>query len=198
MSVPARLLALLALVGCLLAPAGAATSSAATASAEPHRTRVVVRVDNCEGCEVFLQQGLRDRWWSSRVHRVRDGRAVFDVWSGRTRGMSVSITGTWEASSPHPSGFRSVVTLRYRGIAAGERVSRAVAESKSYGSACFPGTTAERLVLRVEARKVRIPGNGGPALSTLAWASPQTRTMAGTQARLFHGIQGAQDIVPCF
>ena len=197
MSVPTRLLALLTLVGCLLAPAGAATSATA-GTAEPHRTRVVVRVANCEGCQVFLQQGLRDRWWSSRVHRVRDGRAVFDVWSGHTRGMSVGITGTWEASSPHPSGFQSIVTLRYRGIAAGERVSRAVAEGKSFGSACFPGTTADLLVLHVEARKVRIPGNGGPALSTLAWASPQTRTMAGTQQRLFHGIQGAQDIVPCF
>ncbi|QSR25891.1 hypothetical protein CFH99_09670 [Nocardioides aromaticivorans] len=198
MSVPARLLALLALVGCLLAPAAAATSSTTATSAEPHRTRVVVRVANCEGCQVFLQQGLRDRWWSSRVHRVRDGRAVFDIRSGHTRGMSVGITGTWEASSPHPSGFQSIVTLRYRGIAAGERVSRAVAQGKAHGSACFPGTTADRLVLRVEARKVRIPGNGGPALSTLAWASPQTRTMAGTQQRLFHGIQGAQDVVPCF
>lgn len=197
MSVPARLLALLALVGCLLAPTATATSSTVT-TAEPHRTRVVVRVANCEGCEVFLQQGLRDRWWSSRVHRVRDGRAVFDVWSGHTRGLSIGITGTWEAASPHPSGFHSIVTLRYRGVAAGERVSRTVAASKQYGSACFPGTTAERLVFHVEARKVRIPGNGGPALSTLAWASPQTRTMAGTQASLFHGIQGAQDIVPCF
>lgn len=197
MSFPARLLALLALVGCLLAPTAAATSATAT-TAEPHRTRVVVRVANCEGCEVFLQQGLRERWWSSRVHRVRDGRAVFDVWSGHTRGLSIGITGTWEAASPHPSGFQSIVTLRYRGVAAGERVSRTVAASKHHGSACFPGTTADRLVFHVEARKVRIPGNGGPALSTLAWASPQTRTMAGTQASLFHGIQGAQDIVPCF
>jgi hypothetical protein len=132
------------------------------------------------------------------VHRVRDGRAVFVVPSARTRGMSVGITGTWEQSSPHPSGFRAIVTLRYRGIAAGTTVTRAVAASKTHGSACFPGTTAERLVLRVQARKVRVAGNGGPALSTLAWASPQTRTMAGTQERVHRGIFGAQDVVPCF
>ncbi len=193
MSVSARLLALLALLAGLLAPLGAAPAEATTAQ----RTRVVVRIAHCEGCEVSLHQGLRERWWSSATHRVRDGRAVFLVPSGRTRGMSVAVTGTWEASSPHPSGFQAMATLRYRGVAAGERVTFAQARTQRRGSACFPGTTADRLVLRLAARKVRVAGNGGPALTTLAWASPQTRTMAGTQGRVYGGVFGAQDVVPC-
>lgn len=193
MSVPARLLTLLALLAGLLAPLGA-TPAEATAV---HRTRVVVRIAHCEGCEVSLQQGLRHRWWSSPTRRVHDGRAVFVVPSGRTRGMSVAVTGTWEATSPHPSGFQAIATLRYRGVAAGEQVTFAEARAKRRGSACFPGTTADRLVLRLNARKVRVAGNGGPALTTLAWADPQTRTMAGTQARVYRGVLGTQDIVPC-
>ncbi|KRC56865.1 MULTISPECIES: hypothetical protein [unclassified Nocardioides] len=204
MSVSARLLVPLVALAALLtgvpatSAAPAPVSTAVSTAATVPTTRVVIRVADCEGCEVFLQQGLRSSWWSSRVHRVHDGRAVFVVPSRHTRGMSVGITGTWEATSPHPSGFQSIVTLRYRGIAAGTRVTRAVASSKRYGSACFPGTTAERLVVPIQARKVRVPGNGGPALSTLAWASPQTRTMAGTMERTYRGVFGAQDVVPCF
>jgi len=188
------LLALLALVGSLLA-LGSAPSSAAAA---PHRTRVVVKVADCEGCQVFLQQGLRSSWWSSRTHRVRDGKAVFSVPSTRTRGMSIGITGTWEATSPHPSGFQAIVTLRYRGVAAGEEVTAAEAKTKRRGSACYPGTSADRVVFRIQARKLRIAGNGGPALTTLAWASPQTPVLPHTQERVYRGVFGAQDIVPCF
>lgn len=201
MSVSARLLTLLALLAGLLAPLGSAPAQAsAQASAQAdaaHRTRVVVRIAHCEGCEVSLQQGLRNRWWSTTPRRIHDGRAVFVVPSGRTRGLSVSVTGTWEASSPHPSGFQAIATLRYGGVAAGERVTFAQARTKRRGSVCFPGTTADRLVLRLNARKVRVAGNGGPALTTLAWADPQVRTMAGTQGRVYGGVFGAQDIVPC-
>ena len=192
MSAAARTL-LLAVLASLLplapAPAGAAV---------PHRTRVVVRVADCEGCAVFLQQGLRHHWWSSATRQVHDGKVVFSVPSSRTRGMSIGITGPWEAASPHPSGFQAIVTLRYRGVAAGAPVTEAVARSKRRGNACYPGTTADRLVLHVQARKVRIAGNGGPADTTLAWASPQTRVMAGTGQRVYGGIFGAQDVVPCF
>lgn len=188
----ALLVSLLALVASLLA-LGAAPSSAAA----PHRTRVVIRVADCEGCQIFLQQGLRNSTWSSRTQRVRDGKAVFSVPSTHTRGMSIGITGTWEASTPHPSGFQAIVTLRYRGVAAGEQVTPAVARSKRHGSACYAGTSADRVVLRIEARRQRIAGNGGPALTTLAWASPQTPVLPRTQERVYRGVFGAQDVVPC-
>ena len=188
----AALAALLALVGSLLA-LGAAPSSAAA----PHRTKVVLEVTGCEGCEVHLQQGLRDSWWFSDARTVRDGRAVFSVPSRRTQGMSIQITGPWEASSPHPSGFRAVVTLRYRGVAAGETVTGTVARTKRRGSACYPGTKADRLVLHIEAHRAVIDGEGGRAVTTRAWASPQTVTMPHTQERLHRGINGEQDVLAC-
>ncbi|GAA1525365.1 hypothetical protein [Nocardioides humi] len=189
-------LSVLALVTGLLVTALVATPAPAHAAA--HRTRVVVKVADCEGCEVFLQQGLRHRWWSSRTRTVRDGKAVFTVPSSRTRGMSIGITGTWEVASPHPSGFQAIVTLRYRGVPRGAHVEQAVAQSKRHGSACFPGTQKRRLVLHVTARRVSVAGNGGPADTTLAWADPQTRVMRGTRMRLYDGVAGAQDIVPCW
>lgn len=187
------LVPLLALVAGPLA-LGAAPSPAAAA---PHRTKVVVKVADCEGCQVFLQQGLRDAWWSSPVRRVHDGKAVFSVPSRRTQGMSIGITGTWEARTPHPSGFQAIVTLRYRGVPAGQEVTAALAKTQRRGSACFPGTSADRVVFHVEARRQRIAGNGGPALTTLAWASPQTAVLPRTQQRVYRGVFGAQDIVPC-
>lgn len=188
----ALVLPLLALVASLLA-LGAGPAPAAA----PHRTKVVVKVADCEGCAVFLQQGLRDSWWSSRTQRVRDGKAVFSVPSTRTRGMSIGITGTWEATSPHPSGFQSIVTLRYRGTPVGEQVTAAVARTQRRGSACYAGTRADRVVFHVEARRQRIAGNGGPAVTTLAWASPQAAVLPRTQERVYRGVFGAQDVVPC-
>ncbi|GAA4094686.1 hypothetical protein ACFFOS_14905 [Nocardioides kongjuensis] len=192
-TVPA-LAAVLALVAGLLATLLVATPS----SAATDRTRVVVKVADCEGCQVFVQQGLRNRWWASRTRTVRDGKAVFVVPSSRTRGMSIGITGTWEAASPHPSGFQAIVTLRYKGVAAGSSIDQAGAATKQRGSACFPGTDAHRVVFHVTARKVTIAGNGGPADTTMAWADPQVRTMRSTMMEVFDGVAGAQDIVPCW
>ncbi|WP_418059569.1 hypothetical protein [Pimelobacter simplex] len=194
---PLRPLALLVPLLALVAGLLALGTSPAPAAA-PHRTKVVVKVADCEGCEVFLQQGLRHSWWSSRVRRVHDGKVVFSVPSHRTRGLSIGITGTWEASTPHPSGFQAIVTLRYRGVAAGAEVTPAVARTKRQGSACYAGTRADRVVFHVEARRQRIAGNGGPALTTLAWASPQTAVLPRTQERVYRGVFGAQDVVPCF
>jgi hypothetical protein len=188
------LAAVLALVAGLLATLIVATpSSAATA-----RTRVVVKVADCEGCQVFVQQGLRNRWWASRTRTVQDGKVVFVVPSSRTRGMSIGITGTWEAASPHPSGFQAIVALRYQGVPAGTGIDQANARAKERGSACFPGTNAHRAVFRVTARKVTVAGNGGPADTTMAWADPQVRTMRGTMMDVVDGVAGAQDIVPCW
>lgn len=187
---------LLALAIALLATFLVAAPSSAGSSAA--RTRVVVKVADCDGCEVFVQQGLRHRWWASKTRTVQDGKVVFVVPSSRTRGMSIGITGTWEAASPHPSGFQAIVTLRYRGVPAGTSIDQAGAQAKERGSACFPGTDAPRVVFHVTARKVSVAGNGGPADTTLAWADPQLRTMRGTAMEVFDGVAGAQDIVPCW
>jgi hypothetical protein len=196
-TIPA-LVAVLALVGGLLAALLVATPSSATTGRSADRTRVVIKVADCEGCQVFVQQGLRNRWWSSRTRTVQDGKVVFVVPSARTRGLSIGITGTWEATSPHPSGFQAIVTLRYKGVPAGTSIDQATARTKTRGSACFPGTTAHRVVFHVTAHKVTIAGNGGPADTTMAWADPQVRTMRGTMAEVFDGVAGAQDIVPCW
>lgn len=188
--------AVLALVAGLLAAFLAATPSSVAAA--PARTRVVVKVADCEGCQVFVQQGLRHSWWASRTRTVRDGKAVFVVPSSRTRGLSIGITGTWEAASPHPSGFQAIVALRYKGVAAGTGIDQAGAQAKQRASVCFPGTKAHRVVFRVTARKVTIAGNGGPADTTMAWADPQVRTMRSTMMEVFDGVAGAQDIVPCW
>ncbi|MBM0127466.1 hypothetical protein [Pimelobacter simplex] len=187
---------LLALAVALLATFLVATPPPAGAASE--RTRVVIKVADCEGCAVFVQQGLRHRWWASKTRTVQDGKVVFVVPSGRTRGMSIGLTGTWEAASPHPSGFQAIVTLRYRGVPAGTGLDQAGAQAKQRGSACFPGTDSARVVLRVTARKVTVAGNGGPAETTLAWADPQVRTMRGTAMEVVDGVAGAQDIVPCW
>jgi hypothetical protein len=188
--------AVLALVAGLLATFLAAPPPSDAAA--PARTRVVVKVADCEGCQVFVQQGLRHSWWASKTRTVRDGKAVFVVPSSRTRGLSIGITGTWEAASPHPSGFQAIVALRYKGVAAGTGIDQASAQAKQRASACFPGTNAHRVVFHVTARKVTVAGNGGPADTTMAWADPQVRTMRSTMMEVFDGVAGAQDIVPCW
>lgn len=173
-----------------------ATTAAAPAPKGEDVTRVVLRVQGCDGCSMrahsYDPDGADGGLWSSRGAKVKDGRVVFDVPTERTRGMTVSITAPWERRV----GAVGSVVFRYAGLRPGERVSPADARAARRGSACFGGTDRDRLTLRVRVHRAHFPGTTGRAVAPAAYAV-RTQQTVGPVARTYDGYYGTQDVIPC-
>lgn len=176
------------------APAGSASAGSDTATGDV--TRVVLRVRGCDGCSMtahsYDPDGADGGLWSSRGAKVRDGRVVFDVPTERTRGMTVTIVAPWEKRV----GAVGNVVFRYAGLRPGDRVSTAEARHARRGSACFGGTDADRLTLRVRVHRARFAGTTGRAVAPAAYTVVTQRAI-GPVERTYDGYYGTQDVIPC-
>lgn len=191
--------AVLALAGGLTATLTSITGTTATArpaAEEPTgTTRVVLQVLGCDGCSLQAHsypEDQTDEAWSSPGRKVRDGRVRFRVPTDLTSGMTVSVTAPWERHV----GAVSNVVFRYRGQQPGDRVTRQEARAARRGSACFPGTVAPRIELRVRVIRAHFPGVGGPATAPAAYTVVSQPT-AGNWDRVHDGFLGSQDLIPC-
>lgn len=189
----------------LLALAAAPTPTTYAAHADPGAagpadgtTRVVVRVDDCDGCRVQLVSGLatedpaEPRLWASLEKEVRDGKVAFPVPSSRTSGLSITIDAPWEGHL----GYTTTVAVRYAGEQAGEQMTAEEAVTKNRASGCLEGTSRDRLVLPVHVEQVVVDGVHGEVPGTLAfletalpWLSPMSPVA--------DGVLGQQDVLVC-
>jgi hypothetical protein len=177
-------------------PTTPATLAAPTGSTDEDVTRVVLKVRGCGGCSLtahsYDPDGADGGLWSSRGAKVKAGRVIFDVPTERTTGLTVAITAPWEKRV----GAVGSIVFRYAGLRPGERVTTADARSARRGSACFGGTDAERLTLRVRVHRARFEGTTGRAVAPAAYTVVTQRTV-GPVERTYDGYYGTQDVIPC-
>lgn len=186
-------LGLAATVLTLTAPP-ATTARPADAAQRPATTRIVLNISGCDGCSLAAHSyvdGSQDVW-SSKGATVRDGRAVLKVPTARTAGMTVALTAPWEKRV----GAVGQLVFRYGGHRAGDKVTTAAAKDAKRGSACFAGTEARRLTLKVKVYRAHFPGTGGRAVAPAAY-TVTTQRATGPVDRVYDGFYGAQDVVPC-
>jgi hypothetical protein len=168
-----------AVIGAVAAPlavaatTGAEDTSERTVIAGPAAgaatdTVLTLEARDCEGCEFQLTQGLWDATapsgatvWQSEEKTVHDGRVSFTLPKSRTRGLSITLEAPWEGQLAGPS----TVVMGYRGHTDDADVSTQEAQQSKSASACWAGTDADAVTLRIATEQVetlgvheRVPG----------------------------------------
>jgi hypothetical protein len=159
-------------------------------------TRIVLRVNSCRHCPVYLQQAIqgRGRVWQSSTHRVRGGMVRFRVPTWRTHGLSFNFSPRWQTAAEM---ITNVVT-RYAHTRVGQRIANRVARAKKRATACWMGTSKARVVLSVRAVKFPAPnwmtGKRGHGLRV--WFNPM-RSSTPPMSRTWRGTLGNQQAYYC-
>ena len=94
-----------------------------------------------------------------------------------TQGMSFNITAPWKVDID----AEPVIVTQYQGRAEGSRVTKGQATASAKATACWSGTTAASVTLRVSVRRVTLPGmmKGSTVKVPLAWMRPTVGTTGG-------------------
>jgi hypothetical protein len=184
-----------ALTGLAALAALVAPPSAASAETAASTTTVTLTVRDCDGCRVQVSSVMRADWedvWTSRVRRVVDEQVTFRVPTERTAGLSIAIDTPWARALP----YQTMVALRYRGYAPGDRVRFADIRSSRRASGCWAGTTAETAEMTIKVRRVKVMGHFGPTPGALAFAKV-TQDYLFPMQRVYDGVLGTQDVFAC-
>ncbi|MCL8026396.1 hypothetical protein [Nocardioides bruguierae] len=184
-----------------LTPAGAAGTTDARASDQSH-TRVVVHLPGCEGCAVALASDTDEaaHAWSKPAKTVADGTVAFWAPTWRTRGLSVSVTepDASDADTDDAAPGTTLVAMRYGQERVGGLVGRRAAAGKHRATACFAGTAAGRLDLRVRSSHLRVPSADGDGRVRVlrAW-SARTQPWTGAMQHARRGYLASQAVPEC-
>ena len=94
-----------------------------------------------------------------------------------TQGMSFNITAPWKVDID----AEPVIVTQYQGRAEGSLVTKGQAMASAKATACWSGTTAASVTLRVSVRRVTLPGmmKGSTVKVPLAWMRPTVGTTGG-------------------
>lgn len=163
----------------LLALAATVVVAPAAQAADPTTTDITFKVTGCNGCvitPVWAIQGQGVVTFASAT--VVDGSAIATVPVASTQGMSFNITAPWK----YFIDAEPVIVTQYQGRAEGSRVTKSQAMASAKATACWSGTTAASVTLRVIVRRVQFPGmtvSDGAQKVPLAWMRPTVGTTGG-------------------
>lgn len=142
-----------------IAVLGVPTASAA------EQTTITLRVIGCEGCTIQPGQwrNASDEPWNGRKGVVQGGLVTLTVPTARTAGMAFTITAPWAVDQ---NAAQNVV-VQYSGVQPGTTPTRAQIRKAKQATACWAGTTKQRVRLAMRVNRIRIdafpPGSGrGP------------------------------------
>lgn len=185
----------LALAAAIVVAASLALTGTTSAGAAAKTTTVTVAIADCEGCEVtlasFTAEDPADGWVADPV-AVEDGKAVVDVPTDRTLGLTIAVHTPWEGHL----GYETYAALRYTGETVGERIGFRKARTMEKASGCYAGTHATELTIRLKVKRVmldgvfhRVPGQIVFAPTTQEWLRPIYP--------VYGGVLGGNDYILC-
>ena len=174
----------------------AAVASGASAGAAPgQNTTLTLTIKNCEDCGVGLVSVMAADYedlWQSPEKKVKNGEVTFKVPIDRTAGLSIAVSPPWETAVP----YETMVALRYKGYAPGDKVSYSDINDAKKASGCWAGTTEAALTLKVVVKKVTVMGNMGPVNGSIAFAKT-TQPYLQPMHPVWDGVLGSQDVFGC-
>ena len=179
----------------LIAAIGLVAASTPAASAAAASTTLTLKIASCEGCVIGLTSVMAADYedlWSSKEKKVRNGEVTFKVPADRTAGLSIGVAAPWEGAVP----AHTIVAMRYKGYAVGDKVSYADIKTARKASGCWAGTADSAATLKVVVKKVTVMGNTGPVKGSIAFAK-QTQPYLQPMQRTFDGVLAAQDVYGC-
>jgi hypothetical protein len=193
-------IALVAVVLIALGTSAATTATAASdAPAAPSvnkaNTAVTVKIANCDGCKVFpssIMAADPDDTWIGNGRKVINGEVTFQVPTDRTKGLVLGVTAPWEVDLP----WQTIVVMGYKGYEAGDKISTSDAKAAKKGAACFAGTDATAVTVKLVVKKVTVEGNDGPTAGSIAFAKKTQATIKPLRPTL-KGVLGSQDAIMC-
>jgi hypothetical protein len=179
----------------LLAFAATGIAAPAAQAADPTTTDITFAVTGCNGCvitPVWAIEGQGVVTFASTT--VVDGSAMATVPVASTSGMSFNITAPWKVDID----AEPVIVTQYQGRAEGSRVTMSQAKASAKATACWSGTTAASVTLRVTVRRVQLPGlmTSGTVKVPLAWMRPTVGTTGGF-AKAQKGVIAQQEAWYC-
>lgn len=181
------------LAAALVAAVGlVATAPASNAAAN---TTLTLQIANCEGCVIGLTSVMAADYedlWSSPEKKVKNGEVTFKVPADRTAGLSIGVEAPWEGAVP----AHTIVAMRYKGYAVGDKVSYADIKTAKKASGCWAGTTDSAATLKVVVKKVTVMGNMGPVTGSIAFAK-KTQPYLQPMQRTYDGVLATQDVFGC-
>lgn len=184
------------LIGTTILSAGVLVGPPAQA-ADP-TTTITFRVTGCEGC--VLQGATTPETgdvYNAPKARVQGGVATVTVPTAETVGMYFSVDAPWKVLI----NAQPLLVFQYKGQPAGGRTTRPQAMASKRASACWAGTTAPTVELRVVVHRVRMPAfdPGGTAKTTqvpMAYVVP-TQAALTPFWPLVKGVLATQNSVAC-
>lgn len=188
-------LATLASAAALAAGIGIAAPASATGT-----TEVTLVVRGCEGCTVGMVRALstdgnvkpsRPQFWEGGSAKVSNGRVAFSIPTDITSGVSFTISAPWEGNTGRVSNI-----ILGDGAQGGQRLTATQAKDRRRATACWAGTSAAMVTIRVSVARVKVQGIGGPATAALVWANPSVST-TGPLDSTEKGTLGNQDAYYC-
>ncbi|MDP1877298.1 MAG: hypothetical protein Q8M17_07070 [Actinomycetota bacterium] len=180
--------AAVALATLAVLPAGAPSA------AEP-MTTITMTVSGCEGCTITPVQAITGATavYTGSPVKVTGGQAAFVVPTSNTAGMSFNLEATW----PVDINAIPVIVTQYKGIPAGQAVTRTQALAARRATACWAGTASSAVSLQVKVGRVKMPGfPSGRTTVPLAWFVPTAATTGGF-SRAYKGTIAQQDAWYC-
>ena len=131
------------LAAALVAAVGLVAASAPASNAAAANTTLTLKIANCEGCVIGLTSVMAADYedlWSSKEKKVKNGEVTFKVPADRTAGLSIGVEAPWEGAVP----AHTIVAMRYKGYAVGDKVSYSDIKPAKKASGCWAGTTDSR------------------------------------------------------
>lgn len=166
--------------------------------ADPAVVKLTIVAKGCDNCTISLASarlspsGKLDDFWQTEPVKLVGGRTTVEVPREQTTGMSISIDAPWDGHLP----YATLVAMRYRGHAVGERISARESRAGRRASACWAGTKASEATLSIGVRKVRVQGHTTKVWGTRAWVRT-TPEWLPPMRRSVDGVLGTQDLVFC-
>ncbi len=127
---------------------------------------------------------------------MRAGQVVLNVPTAKTPGMSFNLDARWRVDI----NAVPVIVTQYQGYQPGERVTKRQAKAAKKATACWAGTAATAVTLRLMVRRVWMPAFSPDANRKtkvpLAWLVPTAETTGGF-SDAYKGTLGQQDAWYC-
>lgn len=192
-----KLIAVLATLSLsVLALLGVLPNGSAQAAAPAGHTAVTVEVSGCRGCQISASSWVRlhTEPWTSVARTVRNGRVTFYPPTGRTRGLTFTVSDRHAVND----GAVPVAIMRYSGTRAGHDVAARTARTTRSGFICWAGTKRRTATLHMTVDHFAGTSiDGTPGYGDRPYVDPAGASI-GTRRHLVRGLYEVQDVPLCF
>jgi hypothetical protein len=180
----------------LAGPAATARSMSEAPRATAPMTTIRFTVDYCNGCKINASRALgtdpaaapvEPNYWNGPTTTIRGGAATLTVPTAYTPGLVFQLIAPWSNDdAAHWIILGSTVPP-------GSTVTADQAEDTKRATACWAGTLASSVTIRVKVMSLSLPHH---IKIPLVWASPTQPTL-GTLSKTYWGTHRGQDTYLC-